>query len=172
MSPRSQLNIRLDESQKERWTSVVENDPKYQNLTHLILLSVERELKRDQDPITGVEQSESSPEVSTAQINEIHTSINRIEERVGATYDSVQALSRESGPSELAFDPKQALLQLLPVPEKDKTPPEFGVTSTELARRIDGEEAKITSLLDELAEETGIVKSGMTARGQMYYRAE
>ena len=55
MGERKQINLVVDESQKDRWDAYVENSSEVSSLSHLIRQSVEREIDRDGRPGGEVE---------------------------------------------------------------------------------------------------------------------
>lgn len=72
-----QVNIRVNESQKERWENYVEDTGEFETLTNLIRSGVEREIKRD-----DVGEMGSSPAVGN-DIQEIKDKLKTIRQDVG-----------------------------------------------------------------------------------------
>lgn len=78
MTETTRIAFRIDKSLKEEWDRAVEENPEYDSLSHLIRLSVGRELMGQ--PTTH----EFSGGVEAERLEETVSAVQRLEERIGA----------------------------------------------------------------------------------------
>lgn len=163
MAEKTTVAFRVDESVKQEWEDAAEG-PEYDSLSHLIRLSVQKE-------ITDTETAETDAQagVSLAGDSEVLDSLTRLERTVEDIQDEMKAVSRESRSEEL-YNLEQVLLEILPTYEPGiqdlKNPAETDietVTSEEVAARIDADEQDVSDALNRLSDNTGQVKALQTA---------
>jgi Arc/MetJ-type ribon-helix-helix transcriptional regulator len=155
MGETTTVAFRIDESIKKEWEEAVES-PEYNSLSHLIRLSVQKEIS---DTGSGGKGTEGSVEAD----GEIIDSLNKLEREVDSIQNEVSALSREDE-AETLYDLEQVLLEILPevnaienigsLHELDIDP----AYPSELAGRIGAEEEEVTNALNRLAENTSQVR--------------
>lgn len=110
MGERKQINLVVDESQKDRWDAYAENSTEVSSLSHLIRLSVEREIERDGAPgaddwpDVDLSQVDSRFDKLETKIEELSRSVDRmaereeqesIEELAGEVYDALPRVEDE-----------------------------------------------------------------------------
>lgn len=139
-----QVNIRLQPKRKKRWTSTVSESPTYENLTHLIRLSVEKELNDEHDTTTQSSRSEDDSEVS----GEILTTLNRIERSVDNMDDRLSAIEQES---EAESDKllRNAMFEILP-PESELDTKEDGMTIGDISKKLGVSREKVNETIEGL----------------------
>lgn len=78
--PMEQVNIQIDGDEKSRWKDAVAQSPEYNSLTHLIQLSVIRELQRDNSDGGDVDLSPVHDRLDTVanQIEEVSQGVSDI----------------------------------------------------------------------------------------------
>jgi hypothetical protein len=163
MAEKTTVAFRVDESVKQEWEDAAEG-PEYDSLSHLIRLSVQKEII---DTETG--ETDAQAGVSLAGDSEVLDSLTRLERTVEDIQDEMQAVSRESRSEEL-YNLEQVLLEILPTYDPDiqdlQNPTEIDietVTSEEVAARIDADEQDVSDALNRLSNNTGQVKELSTA---------
>lgn len=124
-----QVNIRLQPERKDRWTSAVSEGTSYENLTHLIRLSVEKELNDERD-VTESGDNRIESEVS----GEVLTTLNRIERTVDNMNDRLDALEQESE-AESNKLLQNAIFAILP-PESEVDNEEDGMAIGEISKKL------------------------------------
>lgn len=163
MAEKTTVAFRVDEGVKREWEDAAEG-PEYDSLSHLIRLSVQREITETE---TGEMDAQSG--VSSGGDSEVLDSLTRLERTVEDIQDEMKAVSRESRSEEL-YNLEQVLLEILPSfdPSIDdlQNPADSNieaVTSEEIAARIDADEQDVSEALNRLSNNTGQVKALQTA---------
>jgi Arc/MetJ-type ribon-helix-helix transcriptional regulator len=157
MAEQTTVAFRVDESAKAKWEDAVES-PEYHSLSHLIRLSVQKE-------ITGSEGTDTQPDNTPAENSEVLDSLTRLERTVDDIQDELDAVSRENRSEEL-FDLEQVLLEVLPTAPETYSPgpdepeaEEVGQKPREVAGRIGADSSDVSEALEGLANTTGQVRS-------------
>jgi antitoxin component of RelBE/YafQ-DinJ toxin-antitoxin module len=159
MAEKTTVAFRVDESVKSEWEDAA-GGLEYDSLSHLIRLSVQKEIADTETPHTGVQVS-----VEGTEDSEVLQSLNRIERVVEDVQDEVEAVGRESRAEEL-FDLEQVLLEVLPTAPETYHPGEGESASIEdanttphgIAGRIGADTSDVSDALERLAENTAQVK--------------
>ncbi|QAU13019.1 hypothetical protein EKH57_09960 [Halorubrum sp. BOL3-1] len=158
MGEKTTVAFRVDESVKQEWEAAADG-PEYDSLSHLIRLSVQKE-------ITDTETAETDAQagVSLAENSEVLDSLTRLERTVENIQDDMEAVSRESRSEEL-YNLEQVLLEILPTYTSSKqdlqNPTETDIetiTPEEVAARIDADEQDVSDALNRLSDNTGQVR--------------
>jgi len=170
MGEKTTVAFRVDESVKKDWEEAAE-DPEYDSLSHLIRLSVQKEIT----DTVGHTGPQTAPEETGN--GEVLQYLNRIERVTEDVQDEVKALGRESRAEEL-YDLEQVLLELLPEtpesyhPQEDEQSPieDANPTPHDIAGRIGADTSDVSDALERLANNTGQVRSvASNASGDTYY---
>jgi antitoxin component of RelBE/YafQ-DinJ toxin-antitoxin module len=168
MAEKTTVAFRIDESVKSEWEDATER-PEYDSLSHLIRLSVQRE-------ITDTETAPRTAQADTESDNagEVIQSLNRLEKVTGEIQEEVEAFNRESESEEL-FDLKQVLLEVLPTAPGTYAPggeepnvETVGQKPREVAGRIGADTSDVSDALEDMATGLGMVRS---SKGY-YWKAE
>lgn len=174
MTEKTTVAFRIAQSVRDEWDTAVDENPEYQSLSHLIRLSVQRELNdvdREVEPSTDNSQDASN--------GEILESLTRVERVVDSIQDEVKATGREQR-SEGLYDLQQVLLELLPTddrppsevrPSREDEEQRFkqgATTAEDLAARIGAKTSDVGTALERLADDTGMVQTH-TIDGTPYY---
>lgn len=171
MTEKTTVAFRVDPAVKEKWEEASES-PEYDSLSHLIRLSVQKEITSDETESSGSQTADSSGFDS-----ETIQSVTRIERVVSDIQKEVDALSQEKQSEEL-FDLKQVLLELLPIaPEtyqplksEDSEIREAKSSPQKIADRIGADVESVRDALTQLEENTAQVRSAMhKPSGNTYY---
>ncbi|OYR37942.1 hypothetical protein DJ82_13430 [Halorubrum sp. Ib24] len=174
MAEKTTVAFRIDESIKSEWEDAAEG-PEYDSLSHLIRLSVQRE-------ITETESAQHTAQADTATVedSDVLDSLTRLERTVEDIQDEMKAVSRESRSEEL-YNLEQVLLEVLPSHKTNLKDLENPISSDiesatpeEIAARIDADEQDVSDALNRLSDNTAQVKELGTAFDEQnsYYRAE
>lgn len=167
MAEKTTVAFRIDESVKEEWENAAEG-PEYDSLSHLIRLSVQRE-------ITDTETAPRTAQADTGTPgdSEILQSLNRLEKTTGNIQDEVEAFSRERESEEM-YDLKQVLLEVLPTapgtyaPSHEVPPSDVGERPRTVAGRIGADTSDVSDTLEDLDKGLGMVDS----RKGYYWKVE
>jgi len=166
MAEKTTVAFRIDESVKEEWEDAAEG-PEYDSLSHLIRLSVQRE-------ITDTNTASRTARADTVEDSEVLSSLTRLERTVEDIQDEVKAVSREKESEEL-YSLEQVLLEVLPTaPEtyapgpQEPKPGSVGQKPREVAARIGADTSDVSDTLERLSNRTGQVRSS----NGYYWRVE
>ncbi|WP_257300274.1 hypothetical protein [Haloarchaeobius sp. FL176] len=141
-----QLNMTLDEGQKEEWKEAVEEDNRFSSLSQLIRTSVERELSGGHDSNRDGKQ------------------IAKLVEKVGKLENQINALSVDLGEMRGIVESQQPSYSHLKseafavLPDGDMASP---MSPEEVASEVGGpvDAETMEDVLDELAASTGQVRA-------------
>jgi hypothetical protein len=159
---KDRLAIRIDADRKEDWRTIAErNDTEYSSITHLIELSVMRELEDNESNAGGSDAVAYDPEVTNA---ELYEELRNLKREVKGTAENVAAIKDEvttSGVPEL-----RQFFDALPKSE------DYAVTPEQLADSMEHTDPEHTrEILEELEKETGRVKT-TTIMDEIHYYKE
>ncbi|MDL0134864.1 hypothetical protein [Halobacterium salinarum] len=168
MAEKTTVAFRIDESVKEEWENAAEG-PEYDSLSHLIRLSVQREIT-DTETAPRTAQADTG----TAENSEMLQSLNRLEKVTGEIQEEVEAFSREQESEEM-YNLRQVLLEVLPtapgtyVPDaKEPNVETVGQKPREVAGRIGADTSDVSDTLEDMATGLGMVRSS----NGYYWKAE
>lgn len=159
MPEKTTVAFRVDPDVKADWEESAES-PEYNSLSHLIRLSVQREIT------DGSPQKEPQTESLQSEEGEVLQSLTRIERTVDQLKTEVETVSRENQAEEL-YDLEQVLLEILPsapdgyIPNSpnDPSPETVGEDARSLAGRIGSDTTDVSEALEKLTENTAQVRS-------------
>lgn len=159
MAEKTTVAFRVDESVKQEWEDAADS-PEYDSLSHLIRLSVQKEIAD-----TETAHTEPQPGVTVAEDSEVLQSLNRIERVVEDVQDEVEAVGRESRAGEL-YDLEQVLLEVLPTAPESYHPGEresaniedANATPHDIAGKIGADTSDVSDALERLEENTAQVR--------------
>lgn len=174
MGKKTTVAFRIDEDVKSEWEEAAEA-PEYESLSHLIRLSVQREIASEgRQTAREGGQSKASGEVLQH--------LNRLEGAVDEIHDELEALGREDRAEEL-YDLEQVLLEILPTAsatlepttdlEADTLKAE-AATPGELSARIGARTGDVADALERLTDTTAQVRDATHRNTDetYYWRAE
>lgn len=145
--------VKVPESKAEEWDAHVEENPEVDSISHLIRLSVERELQgKYEEPQTLSTNSDDAAfgEVLTA-LRQLQTSVGDLQERMGAIERVEEAKAN--------YDLQKAVFSFLPEERRSSKYADWAITCEELAQKLGADEQAVQDTLDDLAEGTGQVLS-------------
>lgn len=145
--------VKVPSSKAEEWDDYAEENPEVDSISHLIRLSVEREIQGQYDqPQTLSDDTDdaASGEVLTA-LRQIQTGMSDLEERMSAI--------ERVGKAEAGYDLQKAVYSFLPEKRDESRVDQWGITASKLAQKLGAEEFKIQETLERLADTTGQVRS-------------
>jgi hypothetical protein len=166
MGDKTVKTVKVDQSKAEDWEEYAEGNPEVDSVSHLIRLSVQKEISGKYDIEQRVEVSQSNDSIGAngevlTRLRKLQTGISDIEERMSALEDTEDAESR--------YDFQKVVFELLPTPPEDSGPgekvgewnyyqvEEYATTAEDLATRIKAKTEDVRSELDTLYEQTGQV---------------
>lgn len=145
--------VKVPESMAEEWDSYLEDNPEVDSISHLIRLSVQRQLQE------GFEQSK---QVSTGSDDNVSgqtlTMLRRLQTSINDLHEEVDSI-RNINESEATYDLQRALFSLLPEGPKSMKYNRWALTCEELANKLGAEEQAVQESLNDLEEVTGEVRS-------------
>lgn len=147
---RPQVNVALDPEQRERWGEVVEKDPRFDTLSALVRLAVEKEIKDD---------SSRESQAGGKELAKVSERLEALENQISGLSSDMSELkgvvrSQQPNNSNLRSEVFAAL------PEGTQGVYN-AVTPEEVASKIGGpvDAETVSNVLEDLAEETGQVLS-------------
>lgn len=145
--------VKVPSSKAEEWDSYVEDNPEVDSISHLIRLSVERELQgKYEKPQTLSDDSDdaASGEVLTV-LRQLQTGMNDLQERMNAL--------ERVGEAEASYDLQKAVFSFLPEERRSSKYADWAITCEELAQKLGADEQAVQDTLDNLGDGTGQVAS-------------
>jgi hypothetical protein len=145
--------VKVPSSKAEEWDSYVDHNAEVDSISHLIRLSVERELQgKYNDPQTLPDHSAdaASSEVLTV-LRQLQTGINDLEDRMNAL--------ERVGKAEANYDLRKAVFAFLPEEAQSMNYEEWAITCEKLAQKLGAGEKDVQDTLRNLEEVTGQVVS-------------
>lgn len=168
MGEKTTVAFRIDESVKDEWENAAEG-PEYDSLSHLIRLSVQREITDTEAP-----SRTAQVETETAENSEILQSLIRLEKATREIHEEVEAFSRERKSEEL-YKLEQVLLEVLPTAPRTYSPgpgdpsvSSVGEKPRHIAGRIVADTSDVSDALEDLANGVGRVRSA----NRYYWKVE
>ncbi|WP_436908461.1 hypothetical protein [Halosimplex marinum] len=163
MTDKTQVNIRVLEETKSRWDDALES-PEYDSLTHLITLSVEKELNSDES-----NQNSSLDAGATAEAvrDEVVPALEQIRRGIDSLDGRIDRLENEVNSQGPEYDMEKAVIDVLPTPpdgvEKHDQMEKWAMTAEEVHGALDSrgiiiDKPDIRNTLSGLADTTGFVK--------------
>lgn len=153
MSNKVTKTVKVPESTAGDWDEYIEQNAHVDSVSHLIRLSVQRELNgRYREPQKTSEGSNEtqSGEVLTA-LRQIQTGITDLEERMSA----IERVDR----ADAGYDLQKAVYSFLPEKRNESQVDQWGMTVDEISQKLGAEEYKIQEALENLVDTTGQVRS-------------
>lgn len=163
MTDKTQVNIRVLEETKSRWDEALES-PQYDSLTHLITLSVEKELNSDESSQTSTSDAGATAEAIREEVaptlEKIHRGVDSLDGRIDRLETEVQS----QGPE---YDMEKAVIDVLPTPpegvEKHDQVEKWAMTSEEVHDALDSrgiiiDKPDVRNTLTGLVDTNGFVK--------------
>lgn len=164
---RPQVNIRVNEDQKDRWETYVEDSHEHDTLTDLIRVSVEREIAAE----GGSRAVNPKGGGSDERIGEVLTAVKKmqgqLEDLEGSVSKATDAMHASNAGSD---DFSTEVFSELPVGEEN------AISAREMAMRLGVEDGEARGVLEQLRSQTNVVRRvEQQLSGQpehIYYRVD
>jgi len=163
MTDKTQVNIRALEETKSRWDDALES-PQYDSLTHLITLSVEKELNSDESSQTSTSETGATAEAVRDEVVPALEQIRRGVDSLDGRIDRLETEVQSQGPE---YDKEKAVIDVLPTPpegvEKHDQVEKWAMTAEKVHDALDSrgiiiDKPDVRNTLTGLAGTTGFVK--------------
>lgn len=173
MADTTVVSVKIPRNVKEEWEQYAEENPDVDSLSHLIRLSVSKEMNASdqQERETGVQQAQASAEVLES-LKRIQNSISDVDDRL----TSIEKETEAEGPG---FDVQNAVYEALPeigLPPDSLEPEDYreseAVTHSALAENIGISEDDVAQALIRIHENMGQVKRAKGPDGAFLYWRE
>lgn len=187
MGNKTTKTVKVPESKAEEWDQYAEENPEIDSVSHLIRLSVEKEISGEYQMENRRSTSSNGDggavtgEVLTA-LQKIQTSIEDVEGRIDAledrenaeavsdlkraVYDSLPPYPEDATREEPAFDANGKLIGR----EDEADPTDFALTPEEVAANIGANVEEVADALEEIRSNTGQISRTDTDNGTFYWR--
>lgn|GEM_PF-2003082 len=179
MESKTTKTVKVSEDKAEKWENYVAENPEADSISHLIRMSVQKEINGEYDfdqRREAVEEGGANSGEVLTRLQQIQTALDNLDQRVSG----IESLET----AEASYDLKKAVWELLPEePEEvvdDEIPAVWAeegldkldvVTPQEIARRLGADVDDVEEVLDDLAENTGQVqRSDKNHDGNHYWR--
>jgi len=153
MPEQVRINLLVEADRKARWQEAVETSPEYNNLSHLIRSSVERELSTDTESghAPAAEPGEST--------GELRSSIEDLRGELEGVATDLERL-RDDVDTGAPIDLQRTLLEVIPEEGSTDIPEDRdGLTASEIAGKIGVNAEDISQILGELSRDVPRVHS-------------
>ena len=167
------VSVKIPRETKRTWEEYAEANPDVDSVSHLIRLSVTKEMNRSNESRedTSIQQVEASAEVLEA-LKRIRNSIDEVDDRL----TSIEKESKAEGPG---FDVQNTVFDLLPesaMPPDKLEPIDYSdseaVTPTEIADTLGIPEEDVARALIRLHEDMATVVRSRGSDGELLYWRE
>lgn len=171
MESKTTKTVKVPDARAEEWDTYVEQNPEVDSVSHLIRLSVQRQMSGKYD-----RRQRRSDDGDAAESGEVKTALRQIQTAIGDVEERLSALEGIKT-AEANYDLRKAVWSFLPEePEEvidDEIPPVYGdgddgldsldvLTPEQIAQKLGADVADVQDALDELVESTGQVKCSDT----------
>ncbi|QPV61221.1 hypothetical protein I7X12_10590 [Halosimplex litoreum] len=176
MGEKTTKTVKVSASTAEEWDEYVEENAEVDSVSHLIRLSVQKEISGEYDieqrrESRSVEGSEATEGEVLTQLRKVNTAIGDVEERLSALEETEKA--------EAGFDLKKAIhsnLEVVAWTDKergnwDESDLEFHDSvhsAQDVAESIGADTADVRSKMEKMAKESGIVEIAEMDSGRVY----
>jgi hypothetical protein len=172
MADTTVVSVKIPRDTKQTWEEYAEENPDVDSVSHLIRLSVMKEMNASDEPETGssVEQAEASAEVLE--------SLKRIQNSISEVDDRLTAIEKESKAEGPGFDVQNTVFEVLPeLAMPPSLPPEDidgegAVSSSEVAESVGLPEEDVSKALIRLHENMSQVVRAKGTDGELLYWTE
>lgn len=145
--------VKVPESMAEEWEQYVEENPEADSISHLIRLSVNKEINDGHDRNLA-----PSGDTETRNEGEILTALRQIQTDVGDVENRLSALEGIKT-AEADYDLRKAVYSFLPEERDSLEYATWATTVEEIARKLGAEKSDVKDTLDSLEDGTGQVAS-------------
>ena len=169
--------VKVSASKADDWEAYIEENEHVDSMSHLIRLSVQREIQGKYKEA----QRTATTDTADAASGEVLTTLRQIETGIGDLEDRLSAIERVNE-SDAGYDLKKAVYTLLPkdpehvnpageiASEVPYLPEDSGaITAREIAQQLGADTEEVKDTLDELVETTGQVECNDTNHDGDYY---
>ncbi|WP_254272426.1 hypothetical protein [Haloarcula marina] len=181
MSDKKVKTVKVPEARAEEWEEYADETPEVDSVSHLIRLSVQKEISGKYD----VEQRRA-PDENAGMSGEVLTHLQKIQTSIEDVEGRLSALE-EVESEEAGYDLKKAVFEVLPPtpdeavtattePEIPASAPNFpedteAMTAQEVAQKLGAEVNDVQDTLKDLAENTGqVFRSDTNHDGRHYWK--
>lgn len=172
MADTTVVSVKIPRDTKQTWEEYAEENPDVDSVSHLIRLSVMKEMNASDETETAssVEQAEASAEVLE--------SLKRIQNSISEVDDRLTAIEKESKAEGPGFDVQNTVFEILPeVAMPPSLPPEDldterAVTPAEVAEAVGLPEEDVSKALIRLHENMSQVVRAKGSDGELLYWTE
>ena len=177
---KKQINLTLPEEQKQRWNEHIEDSPEHKSMAQFIRFCVERQIADGgQSPTTGPDDGEMS-EIAD-RTRKIESNINQLQDQLDTVAETLQ------NPPEEVIELAGEVMDVLPTePEllreqqsatEDESPTVVGQTvqtgrPDDIADYLDSDTYKVRLALDQLIEDTALVRSQIVDGKERYHTVQ
>lgn len=172
MADSTVVSVKIPRETKQMWEEYAEENPNVDSVSHLIRLSVTKEMNASNEPEQGtdVQQVEASAEVLE--------SLKRIQNSITEVDDRLTAIEKESEAEGPGFDIQNTVFESLPeTPMPPAFPPEEidpsrAFTPAEISSNVGLAEDEVAKALIKLHENTASVVRAKGPDGKLLYWRE
>ena len=149
MGKMKQVNVRVPKETKERWDEATEE---YGSLTRLIQTAVNNQLSGDTSTSSESQSAASSETMEdlAATIDSLENTVRDMDQRLTAMRDTIES----EGPD---YSFRAAV--------HETVPEEGGLTTGEIAARLDARESDVAEVLEDLEDQEEVSKTGTSVVG-------
>ncbi|WP_424019052.1 hypothetical protein ACOZ4N_06160 [Halorientalis pallida] len=159
MTKDAQVNIYLDQEQKDRWDKYKEESSKVSSMAELIRSAVELYIETD-----GGRESVGGAVTGDVNLGGVETELKGIQNRLDDLETTIDTVRREVESDEVDASLQQAVLRSLPK-RSELNDGERGAMAGEVANSVDAGEREVAKALDILDETTPNVQSRVFEEG-------
>jgi hypothetical protein len=168
MANKPTIAFRVSEGQKSKWEDYAEDNDEYGSLSHLIRVAVSHEMSDQYGADSGKDGTPND------QIGELITSVQKMEGRLEDVEDSVKDATEAAyeGPRFHSSASKGGILKTIPTGRENAIDPQeiaasAGINLEDTQQRMD-----LQSILFDMANVEGVIKTVETDNTTYYYRVE
>lgn len=180
MGERTQINFLVDQEQKSKWETAVDDHSQAKNLSELIRLAVSREIADGNQSNSTAIEDEAFDDMREMIYSEVVDPLQKIENELELLSNQIDALQREGVAADSNFDLQKAVFETLPTPPEDSNPEssephhfnrgEIALTADEISDRLGADRDDVTDVLEQLDDIMSVVRSGHSEQTKRWYK--
>lgn len=173
MTDRKRVNLTVSPETKDEWDSAVEDSTEYSSLSDLIRQSVAHELAEPPGAATAPEGREAEASVQVEAhveaLEEVTETLANMESTLSNLDNRLTNVEQEVTATAQADLKNQVFGSL---PKADSEGGVDGKSAEDIAGEIGAERGRVSNVLTQLEEQTGVVLSVGNIDGQLFYARE
>jgi hypothetical protein len=172
MGDKKVKTVKVPEAQAEKWENYADETPEVDSVSHLIRLSVQKEISGEYD--VEKRRGGGSDGESAGASGEILTHLRQIQTAIGDVEERVSALE-ETESAEASYSLQKAIYAVLSesrapkgMAEEDYRTHDDVLSARELAQKLDADVGEVDDTLERMDSDSDLINVEKAESGQIY----